>query len=780
MFKDRVVVCFGIGKNFYSYVSRLDTCINVQYFCDSNVSYQGITPLKDGRICISPMDLKKIDDPVVIVTCDKETSCKEIKDWLDKEGIENYSILNILDRIAYKVETDWIGRLQENRIHKFIDLNLHGITTCNFHCDYCYVWRRNEFQNTNILSEHSVKEIRNGLSLQKTGGICFINMCARGETLVSKDVVDLAYELLDEGHYVSVVTNGTVTENIRKILTFPEEFQSRFFFKLSFHFLELEKKKLFDLFWRNVGEIKKSNCSYTLEITPYDGLVNKIPEIKKMFKEKADGAMPHISYARDSKKADYDILSDYSLEDYNSVWGQFDSKMFELKNRHYGQKVTEFCHAGEWSYLVSILTGEVKACYRQEVIGNIYDADFKEFPSRPVRHDCHMAYCINNHAFMAWGTVPEIKEYTYLEMRDRVDNTGESWVKNPMKSFMSDKLYDTNYVYEDNWNDYERLFSEREKPAFLIFNSPDYMNTGDIAIALGERSFINKYFPQYDVIEISCTQYQKEKYKLISKIRENDIIAITGGGNIGSLWLRFEDYVLDIIQTFDNNKIVVFPQSIYFSENSSGMIEKETFKNAISNHQNLLLTVRDRASYLRVKEMFKDNINILIIPDMAMCLPNIKKSKKGKKILICLRNDKEGVNREKKEIIDKLNSVYDGQVEVIDSLPTMSVKQKDRRKTLNKAISIVSSKQFVITDRLHCMLLCVLTETPCIAIDNISKKISGAYDWIGNCKFVALYDDNIDIVKKIQEICNEKYSDKIEFELIYRDYAKAIKRELKL
>lgn len=738
MFENRTVVCYGMSKNIYSYVSRLETGTHIDFFCDSDEKYVGRSPFMDGKICITPSELFHLENPLVILTVDTKKSINQIETWLNENKIENIRVWDILDRLEYEVDSSWVQTLQQKRVHKFIDLNMHGTTMCNFHCDYCYVWRRHEFENSTILSNHTVKEIRNGLSVEKTGGICFINMCARGETMLSSDIAELAYELLDEGHYVSIVTNGTVKKNIEKILEFPERLQERFFFKLSFHYLELEKRNLFDVFWKNVEAIKRSRCSYTLEITPYDGLVDRIPEIKAMFSEKTGGVMPHISYARDSKKVDYDILSDYSLEEYGRIWGQFDSKMFDLKCRHYGEKIKEYCHAGEWSYLVNILTGDIRACYRQDVIGNIYAPDFKSFPARPVGCDCHMAYCYNNHAFIAWGTVPAIKDYSYLEMRDRIDADGKHWVKEPMRSFMADKLYDTNYAYEENWSDYPKLFEADRKPAFLILNSPDYENVGDIVIAAAEKKFLHDFFPQYDVIEISCEQYQKESDKLKQAVKPDDVIVITGGGYLGSLWLRIEDYTINILQTFRSNKAIVFPQSMFFHQSNAGTVEKRKLQEIIDVHGDILIALRDKHSYETAEKMWGGKKELCLVPDMAFYLSNGAKKRNEKRQggLLCFRNDKESLNWS--DDIAELLQKGVGDIEKINGLPVKSVKLTDRDETIEAAIGYLASKELVVTDRLHCMILCALTGTPCVALDNISRKLSGTFEWIAKCGYISV------------------------------------------
>ena len=121
--------------------------------------------------------------------------------------------------------------IQKDRIHRFIDVNLVGTTSCNLRCEYCYVWRKLGFHGENKLSNHSVSELCEGLSNDRTGGSCFINMCARGETMLADGIVELTRGLLQQGHYVSIVTNATITKRIEDILCFPQELLKGYFLK---------------------------------------------------------------------------------------------------------------------------------------------------------------------------------------------------------------------------------------------------------------------------------------------------------------------------------------------------------------------------------------------------------------------------------------------------------------------------------------------------------------------------------------------------------------------
>ena len=312
MLETYTVIAYGMGKSFYPYIERLDTYTDILYFADSSNKYVGRRVYGDERICIDVNEIRKLQNPYVIITVDDEYAVASIGEKLKEWDV---AFCHAKDILMQKEERDskhfiqWPEKIHNHSIQRFIDINISGTTTCNSHCEYCYVWRKEEFKDGNILSaEHSVKEIREGLSKERLGGICFINLCARGETLLAQNIVELIYALLDEGHYVSVVTNGTVTSKIKEILSLPDKLLGRMFFKISFHYIELKRLGVLERFWDNIDEISGSRCSYTLEITPGDSSVKYIDEMKELALKKTNGALPHVSFTRDSNKAGFDLL----------------------------------------------------------------------------------------------------------------------------------------------------------------------------------------------------------------------------------------------------------------------------------------------------------------------------------------------------------------------------------------------------------------------------------------------------------------------------------------
>ena len=65
-----------------------------------------------------------------------------------------------------------------------------------------------------------------------------------------------------------------------------------------------------------------------------------------------------------------------------------------------------------------------------------------------------------------------------------------------------------------------------------------------------------------------------------------------------------------------------------------------------------------------------------------------------------------------------------------------SVKLAERESAFMNKLKEFASSRLVITDRLHCMLFAAITGTPCIAMDNLTGKVAGVYQWIKELQYV--------------------------------------------
>lgn len=331
------------------------------------------------------------------------------------------------------------------KIKKFIDCYV-PVEHCNFKCHYCYISTLNEFTNKDIPIEYTPQFIRKALSKERWGGTCMINLCAGGETLLSKDIVPIAKELLEEGHYVMIVTNGSITPRFNEIENFPIDILKRLFIKFSFHYLELKRLKLIDIFFNNVKKMKEKGISFTIEVTPNDEIIPFIDEIKELCMEQV-GAIPHVTVAR-IENGEIPIMTKLDKEEYINTWSVFNSELFDFKIKVFGEKRKEFCYAGAWSYILNLASGEIRQCYRGRVIQNIYKNLNEKIKEEPIGCKCKEPHCFNAHAFMAFGVIPDIETPSFAKQRNRKTENGE-WLNNEMNQFMQTKLKESNTEYNE-------------------------------------------------------------------------------------------------------------------------------------------------------------------------------------------------------------------------------------------------------------------------------------------------------------------------------------------
>lgn len=322
------------------------------------------------------------------------------------------------------------------------------MSICNFRCHYCYLAQRPEhYQGVQPKMKYTPQEVAYALSYERLGGVCFMNFCADGETLLTKDIDLYVKALLEEGHYAEVVTNLTVSNALDKFLCWDKELLKRLEFKCSFHYLELKKKGWLERFADNVHKIWDAGASANIELAPSDELVPYIDEIKK-FSLKYFGALPHLTILRNDRTSGIEYLTKMSEEEYDKTWSSFGSSFWEFKKTLFGRKQKGFCYAGAWSAYIDLSTGEASGCYGKLSLGNVFANPEKPFPTKPIGK-CPIAHCYNGHAMLSLGLIPNHNDTRYGSLRDRVKEDGTHWLQPELRSFFNTKLEESNTEYTE-------------------------------------------------------------------------------------------------------------------------------------------------------------------------------------------------------------------------------------------------------------------------------------------------------------------------------------------
>lgn len=286
-------------------------------------------------------------------------------------------------------------------------------------------------------------------------------------------------------------------------------------------------------------------------------------------------------------------------------------------------------------------------------------------------------------------------------------------------------------------------WNQNKKNKYVYFlDTPEYGNLGDQAIAYAMMKFMNDFFPEYKQVEVQENQIYYNIKKLKNIIKPDDIICLTGGGNMGVLYQRYEAIRRIVIKSFPNNKIIIFPQTIDYGTTYYGNKEFKRAKKIYNNHKNLVIMAREEKSYKIMKDNF-DKCNVILCPDIVLYLNYVDLcKKKDNSVGICLRNDKEKVvsNLDLKKI-NKLNCEVKETTTTASNIGEINI--KNRKKVIEAKLLEIAQNKFFITDRLHGMIFAFITNTNCIALPNSNGKVEGVYKWIknkGKVKFEKKFD----------------------------------------
>ena len=290
------------------------------------------------------------------------------------------------------------------------------------------------------------------------------------------------------------------------------------------------------------------------------------------------------------------------------------------------------------------------------------------------------------------------------------------------------------------------FYIDNSKQKIVVALAADYGNLGDVAITYAQTKFLREKFPDAEVIDFPISKTFTEMKSLKRIIGPEDIITIVGGGNTGDMYDDIEFCRQFVINQFPNNRIICFPQTIDFSGIPSG---RKALKKAImvyGRHEKLSLSAREEKSFNKFSQLFINN-RVVMAPDIVLSLDEADLTVCREGVTFVLRADGEKSISEslQKELIEKVSANYSVRFNDTHVNKTkMSV--KERKDELDTIWNVFRKSELVITDRLHGMIFCAITNTPCIAINNSNKKVAGVYNaWLKDSQTIRVMENfNVD------------------------------------
>lgn len=330
---------------------------------------------------------------------------------------------------------------------------------------------------------------------------------------------------------------------------------------------------------------------------------------------------------------------------------------------------------------------------------------------------------------------------------------------------------------------YVNQYKKGSKNRVYLIGTPSHGNLGDHAIAMAEVDYLKKVFPEYELNIISEEEFNEKILPISKCLTENDIIFLTGGGNLGDIYILDENIRRTTIKLCKKSKIYILPQTIYFTNTIYGNLQKTISKIIYSMNKNLVIYLREQQSYEIAKKIFKYN-DLRLMPDMVLSQQmNNHEFRKG--ILMVLRSDRErSLTRDKEEKLK--NSIYklgrdmNKTVDITDTVVEGNLSLEEAIKKIKNKIDMYNKRELIITDRLHGMIFAVITGSNCIVLPNFNHKLESLYKtWLQGCKFI-FFCKNIDEIERLSlEILSScKMDNQIEnFENYFNKMAEELKIE---
>lgn len=313
--------------------------------------------------------------------------------------------------------------------------------------------------------------------------------------------------------------------------------------------------------------------------------------------------------------------------------------------------------------------------------------------------------------------------------------------------------------------EFQKFLSTKDNHRLILLDTPTHGNLGDQAIVLAEKKFLQENFTTNDIYEFTQCEYVLCEKRICRSLNLNDVILINGGGFIGTLWQNEEDVFLRILNRLCLHKIVVFPQTVFFEKSDKRILEEEKLKKALEKCNDLTLFIRDFQSYeFMIKKMGMSKKQCIYVPDIVTYLEYEGGFKRKNRVVFCLRNDKEKVFNEKRlqQILEELEK-KNFQIVHTDTVVNQRIYKSNREKKVWQKLDEFAQAKLVITDRLHGMLFSAITSTPCIAVDNVSRKVSGGFEWIKDLDYVKCVQEcelNTELVMDMLDYSGSHYSNK--------------------
>jgi exopolysaccharide biosynthesis predicted pyruvyltransferase EpsI len=306
------------------------------------------------------------------------------------------------------------------------------------------------------------------------------------------------------------------------------------------------------------------------------------------------------------------------------------------------------------------------------------------------------------------------------------------------------KIYELRKVIEDNLMP---LISDD----YAIYDLQYHFNVGDHLIYEGMLSFLK-------MTNKKCIDKASRFSFKSPKLNKEIVIIFHGGGNLGDLYPEHMTFLKLLVDTYPQNKIIVFPQTIYYQNNENLTAD---FK-ILNKHSNLTICARDELTFNILESNFSGKN--LLLPDMAFFFDyktynnNHKLGSKSKNLYL-KRNDIElnnnnGYKANKDfDIKDWPKLIYYPDIFIYRIAQRIFIKKISfidkylidfyesyfdnfmRKRIITASIIFFNNYKVIVSSRLHGGILAILLDIDCVLLNNSYGKNKAVFDtWLKGFK----------------------------------------------
>ncbi|HZK04743.1 MAG TPA: polysaccharide pyruvyl transferase family protein [Actinomycetaceae bacterium] len=278
-------------------------------------------------------------------------------------------------------------------------------------------------------------------------------------------------------------------------------------------------------------------------------------------------------------------------------------------------------------------------------------------------------------------------------------------------------------------------------PRAFVFLAADYGNIGDLAIAAAQREFLVRSLSGHHVVTVPISETIEVIRSIRAQVQPGDLVTITGGGNMGSIYPGIEEMRQLVIRSFPNNRIVCFPQTLDWDGSPESERALAGIARTYARHPDIHVYARESVTRAKLEELFRGRPNVTIgsAPDIVLgsTAPETpsNSAERPAGVLLCLRSDRERVLES-----DRRAQLEAALVETGERLETTDtdtggwgLDESHRAQLLADKLGQFRSSRLVVTDRLHGMILSFVVGTPCLVLPSANHKIRQTWtDWLSD------------------------------------------------